>query len=236
MPKDIEILPPNKNGPPAPLESRPPAIPAVHVGHDSIDFFFNRRRWNKQARAVDALARLNQSEAACVNAQTAVVEADTKLRTALVAAAELPERLGHELQLRRGARAEELRALVHTYGMKEMQRERERLAYEAETNQARAALVDSEQALQAQRDFGYPGYELAWKRKAYETFGVDLTPGERRQIVGQYLKMPAGDTAPTGPANAGDIDDALYEARAELQASGLDTSRIDAIIGRRERR
>ena len=95
-------------------------------------------------------------------------------------------------------------------------------------------MVDAQQQLKAQRDHGYTTYELAWKKKYCDLLDVELSTAERRAILRQHmaeLEEPAGGLIDqTDDA----IDDALYEKRAQLNASGLDTSKIDAELDRRK--
>lgn len=235
MPKQ-EILPPLKSGELSPLEHnlpapKPAAIPTVYHG-DSWDAFWDRRRWDNQTRAVESLTRLNHAETACTNAQTGLVESNNRLKAALAAAAELPERLHHELQVRRVQRADELRTVAHGHDLNRHRQQREVVVAETEKTKALAALVDARQQLQAQQDFGYAGYRLAWKQRAYQTFGVELTPEERRALVEEHVPSVAAKKPGQSP-RAGEMDDALYEARQELLARGIDPTVIDEIIARR---
>ena len=78
-------------------------------------------------------------------------------------------------------------------------------------------------------------YEIAWRKKQCEMLNVDLDAAERRALLDEVRRTKTRRTAAL-PSNADDLDDALYEARAELLANGLDTSRIDEVIERRKQR
>jgi hypothetical protein len=91
--------------------------------------------------------------------------------------------------------------------------------------------VDARQALKAQRDHGYGRYELEWKKRSCEILDVELNAAERRAILQQHLAELDGSECADGanaekPSDAA-LDDALYEARAQLLANGIDTSTID---------
>jgi hypothetical protein len=146
---------------------------------------------------------------------------------------ELPEILANDLARRRVDRAEELRRVQHQHELNETRRMTE-LAH------AQVVLVDAQQALAAQRDYGYTTYELGWKKKQCEILDVELNAAERRAILRQHLaeleQQHGAEQRGGSHAAASDdaLDDALYEARAQLNANGLDTSRIDAMIERRK--
>jgi hypothetical protein len=88
-----------------------------------------------------------------------------------------------------------------------------------------SALVDAEQALRAQREFGYITHELAWKKKNREILDVELDAAERRAL----LREAEHPVAPA-PMSEQELIDKLYAKRQELRADGLDTSRIDAAL------
>jgi hypothetical protein len=99
-------------------------------------------------------------------------------------------------------------------------------------------LSDAQQALKAQRDYGYSNYELEWKKRNCEMLDVELSAAERRAILREHLaELDQADVDRTQSvrADVGDaaLDDALYEARAQLLANGLDVGRIDTLIDRR---
>jgi hypothetical protein len=89
----------------------------------------------------------------------------------------------------------------------------------------------------AQHDFGYTTYELAFKKKNCELLDVELNAAERRAILRQHvaeLDQPKSSERPAGVGADDAIDETLYEVRAQLNASGLDTGRIDALIEQRK--
>jgi hypothetical protein len=97
-----------------------------------------------------------------------------------------------------------------------------------------AVLLEAEQALQAQREFGYA--MIASKRNC-ELLDLELAVAERRAVQRQHLRELEGNAhSARSDADAGNelIDDALYQMRANLNANGLDTSGIDAVIDRRK--
>jgi hypothetical protein len=77
------------------------------------------------------------------------------------------------------------------------------------------------------------------KKRNCEMLNVDLSTAESRAILRQHFaELDQPDLNGTGVrADASDIElDALYDARAQLLANGLDTRRIDALIERRRRK
>ena len=68
------------------------------------------------------------------------------------------------------------------------------------------------------------------KKKAIELLDVALSEAERRLILKQHVRELEGPDHFSSAA-----EDALYAARTELNASGLDSSRLDAAIDARTR-
>lgn len=190
-------------------------------------------RWEAQrhTRTIHALTAKRQAEVALTEVQTQLVESHIKRQRALYRLQELPEVLANDRAVRQSERAETLRQAQHEYETAEMRRLGE-LAH------AEAALVDAQQQLKAQRDYGYTTYELAWKKKNLEMLDVELSAAERRALLRQHIGEidQSSGNRQADDCDVGEIDDALYERRAQLNASGLDTSRIDAVIARRKAR
>ena len=67
---------------------------------------------------------------------------------------------------------------------------------------------------------------------------IELAIAERRAILRQHFAEldRAMREANAGSADADTMDNALYQARAQLNAHGLDTSAIDTILERRNKR
>ncbi len=227
-----EILPPLRA---AQLVRRPESAavtvvpPRVRPG-GIIESTLTRWEAQRHARTIDAMAVRTRAEAGLFDAQTQVIDSYVKRQRAGYRLQELPEILTNDRARRRTERADELREAQHKYELAELRRL-------GEIAHAETALVDAQQQLKAQRDYGYTTYELAWKKKNCEILDVELSAAERRAILRQHmaeLEEPASAhlTDQTGDA----IDDALYERRAQLNASGLDTSQIDAELERRRSR
>jgi hypothetical protein len=145
---------------------------------------------------------------------------------------ELPEIIATDRARRRAERGEELREVHHRHDITGTRRLTE-LAY------VERELLDAQQSLKAQRDHGYGSYELEWKKRSCEMLDVELSAAERRAILREHLAgvdQSNGTGTVNGSSQADDaaLDDALYEARAQLLANGLDTSRIDALLQRRK--
>ncbi len=176
-------------------------------------------RWeaNRHTRVYGALAARTRAQADYFDAQTQAVESYVKRGRAVHRLGELPEILAADRYRRRAERAEELREIEH-------QRELDENRRRTEVAHAQAVLVDAQQALEAQRKFGYLNYELAWKKKNCELLGVELDAAERRAL----LQETRGGKPPS--LSEAQLVEQLYAKRDELRADGLDTSRVDAAL------
>jgi len=194
-------------------------------------------RWeaNRHARTIGAIAERTRAETDLFNAQTQAVESYVKRQQAGYRLLELPEILSNDRARRRIERTEELRQVQHRYEVAEMHRQ-------TEIARVEAVLVDAQQALKAQRDHGYATYELAFAKKKCEMLDVELNAAERRAILRQHIaELDQANSSDRLAGSGGDasndaIDEALYEKRSQLNASGLDTSRIDTLIEQRRSR
>jgi hypothetical protein len=201
--------------------------PRIHPG-GIIESTLTRWEAQRHARTIDAMAVRTRAEAGLFDAQAQVIDSYVKRQRAGHRLQELPEILANDRARRRIERADELRETQNNYELAELRR----LGTIAH---AETALVDAQQQLKAQRDHGYTTYELAWKKKYCDLLDVELSTAERRAILRQHmaeLEEPVGGGLTDQTDNA--IDDALYEKRAQLNASGLDTSKIDAELERRK--
>jgi hypothetical protein len=190
-------------------------------------------RWEaeRNTRTLAAVAARNRAEGDQLQAQSEAMESYIKLQLAVARVQELPEIIAADRARRQAERAEELRQLHHANEIAEIRRLMELAHIERE-------LADAHQALKAQRDHGYGRYELEWKKRICEMLELELTEAERREMLREHFaqlnatnRVEAVNSSPRVDDDS--IDDALYQARAELLANGLDTSRIDALIGRR---
>lgn len=188
MPKQ-EILPPLRNA--QVTVARPQsaivtvAVPGARTG-GYVQSAVNEWRWRYTAKAVDSLTKLNTSEAALFNAQTQVIESTVKKHEALFKLQELPEKLGHELAVRRVERADTYRQAQHRYEMNEAQRRTELTHAEVALTHGKTALTDARQQLKAQEKYGDSTYELAWKKKHLEMLDVEMNAEERRTVLRQH--------------------------------------------------
>jgi hypothetical protein len=191
-------------------------------------------RWaaERDARTFTAVAARTRAEGDLFEAQRQAMESFITRQRMIGHVQELPEIIATDRARRRAERAGELRDLSDRHEIAETRRMTERALVERD-------LVDAQQALTAQRDHGYSSYELEWKKRTCEILDVELSAAERRAILRQHLaeldqSEPNGaHRASAAPTDAA-LDDALYEARAQLLANGLDTSRIDALLQRRK--
>ncbi len=227
-----ELLPPLRS---SQLVRRPESAavtvtpPRVNPGN-FIDSTLTRWKAQRDARTINAMAVRTRAEAGLFDAQVQVIDSYVKRQRASYRLQELPEILANDRAQRRVERAEELRQAQHKYELAELGRL-------GQIAQAETALVDAQQQLKAQREHGYTTYELAWKKKTCEILDVELSAAERRAILRQHLTelgQPENGPALIGHKSDEAIDNVLYETRAEMNASGLDTSRLDAVIERRK--
>lgn len=218
-------------------------VPGVNMGN-FIDRTFSVWSNNGQSRAIDALANRNRSEVTLFRDQTAVVHAGIGLADALALARDTPERHDHELALRRLHREDGLNEAVHTFKQNVLRRVKEMEFSEADVLTARSlrrkaevVLVDAEQQLQAQTEFGGMKYVLQHKKAALEIMDVELDMEERKKLLRDYLaKGTEQPAAQTDDLTDAEIDDALQDRLQRLMAKGLDTTNIEAAIAKRRQR
>jgi hypothetical protein len=233
MGKEVEILPPIRTEiakpKPVVITSHVPTLYRGGPLSAKIDAWV----WNSQSKAVDALARVNNSEAALANAQTALAINKIKRDDALFALQEAPERRGHELAVRRTQRATELRAYQHRYEIQEIGYMKEVKLAQAEDIHAKATrthattvLVDAEQQLEAQREHGIVPHKLKFRKQIAELLDVELDIDERKRAFQRY----AGKIDPEPELSKDETVARLYAVRDQLNAAGQDTDQIDAAI------
>lgn len=196
-----------------------------------VESMLFRWRTERHTKSINALTVRTNAEVALQGAQTQLIESTIKGTEALVKLHELPERLGHELAVRRVERAESYRQVQRRFETNELTRLKEVTHAQAEYTHAKTVLVDAEQQLKAQRENGYYNYELMHQKKTLELLDLELSKAERKALFKKNTerKQPDDDFID-------DIDDALYSRRDQLNAAGLDTSRLDAAIRGRKNR
>lgn len=229
-----EILPPMRVLPnEGHLETMTNLVPPRSNPGGVLDGYFTRVEAQAQTKTFGAMVARTAAEAELFDAQKSMIEAYGRRQRALAELHELPEILVAERATRRAQRAETLREAQHRYEVAETKRLTEIAVVDA-------ALVDARQALQAQREYGYTTYQLAWRKKYCDLLDVELGAAERLAILRQHdsslAKALKGLPAPSGNVSDEAIDDALYTKQTELAASGLDTSNIDSLIERRKAR
>jgi hypothetical protein len=238
MPKQ-EILPPRRNLPSADYRPQSAELPAPAV-NGYLPSVATRFRAGYTTKALDALAQMHAAQARVYNVQATVVDAYISRRAALARLADLPERLTHELTLRRMTREGELQDARHHADMQRRGQERERTLAEAEQTNAdtvltlaRVALADAEQQLEAQQNHGYYTHELAFNRKKLDMLDIELSRKERMAL---YREATQSKQRPAAESSEDEIDDALYARRDQLNAAGLDTTKVEEAIARRRKR
>jgi hypothetical protein len=227
--KEVQIIPPARLSADAHRPNGYGFVPPPRVNPGGIiDSTLTRWKANRDRETINAVAERIRAETGLFGAQKQAVAAYIERQRALQELQELPEILVNDRECRRAERAERLRQHQHAFEMAELKRA-------TEVAHSQSALLDAKQELKAQRDFGPMNYEIAWRKKQCEMLNVDLDAAERRALLDEVRRTKTRRTAAL-PSNADDLDDALYEARAELLANGLDTSRIDEVIERRKQR
>lgn len=207
------------------------APPRIHTG-GIVESTLTRWEAERQTRAIDALTNRTRAEVALVATQTNLLDGHVARQRAAYRVQELPEILENDRAQRRVQRANDLRETQNHYEVSEARRLSE-LAH------AEAALTDARQAVDAQRRYGDTTYKAGWKNKTVELLDVELSAAERRAILKQHLDeidRPEKRSRNDQDTDEDAIDDALHDKRAQLNASGLDTGRIDAAIERRRAR
>ena len=138
--------------------------------------------WTAQrhTRTLTAVAARTRAEGDLFDAQSETMESYVKRQRVLTRVQELPEIIGTDRARRRAERAEELREVYHRHEVAEAHRL-------AEVAHVERELLDAQQALKAQRDYGYSNYELEWKKRNCEILDVELSAAERRAILREHL-------------------------------------------------
>jgi hypothetical protein len=222
--RQVQIMPPSRG------------LPATRTNNDGADIAPARidpggvisstlMRWEaeRHARTLGALTERWQAEGKLFDAQTQASESYIKRQTAAFRLQDLPEVLAAEHVRLRAERAEEQREVSHRHELAELRRA-------AERTHAERALVDAQQALGAQREHGGTSYEIEWKKRHCELLDIELGAAERRAMLREHIAeidRPPGED---------EVDTALYEARTQLRASGLDTTKIDSVLQQRARK
>ena len=225
----MEILSPLRTNLPARrIESGVPAAPPRVNPGGIISSTLTRWEAQRHSQAISAVAERTRSEASLLDAQTTALESYVKRQRAGARVQELPEIIANDRAIRRTERAEELRQVQHHHEVAEVRRQ-------TEVAHADRVLVDARLALKAQRDHGYASYALEWKKRKCEILDVELSMAERKAILSEHMGGIDGskDTGLRGDASDSEVDEALYEARSQLRASGLETGKIDAVLVRR---
>src|SRR6266516_7046134 len=222
-----EIIPPSRAQVPARREAGIAVVSSRVNPGGVISSAFMRWTAERHARTLTAVAARTRAEGDLFEAQSEAMESYIKRQRTVARVQELAEIIETDRANRRAERAEERREQHHLNAIAETRRLPALAQVERE-------LVDAEQAVKAQRDHGYGVYELEWKKRSWEILNVDLGVAEKRAMLREhYAQFDESKRGNVNGSSLGDdaaIEDALYAARAELLANGLDTSRIDALL------
>lgn len=234
MPKQ-EIIPPQRGQVARAEPARTADIPGVHHGGPLARYFANQNNYG-QSSVNRSLTTRNLTEAELFNAQGVAADAYGNLQRRLAVLHELPEVLGHELALRRLDREGAMDQRLHDFKQAHRRHEMEALHSEADILQAKAictraeaVVVDAEQQLQAQRDYGYLNHELRQRQVGLEILQVQMGEEQHREYLRKFRDAKSGQ--PGGAKmNADELKEALHRKRQELNAAGMPTDKIDAAL------
>lgn len=225
----IEIIPPGRSVAPRADRVVAPAVPPRMNPGGPLSSTLIRWEASRHARVLSAVAERVRAEANLFDAQTQALESYAKRQRVAARVRELTEIIANDRAVRQVERAEELREVQHRYEIAEKERQ-------AQLAHANRVLVDARQGLKAQREYGHASYALEWKKRNCEILDVELSMAERKAVLREHMEQFEGSSAPHGlraGASDDEVDEVLHEARSQLRASGLETSKIDAVIARR---
>jgi hypothetical protein len=245
MPKDIEILPPERVQVEKPrsvtVTARVPSVRTYGAFVGAIEAHFDEGRYNRSSKVADALTRLNDSEARLFTSQGKTVEAYTQLQDRLYDLQELPEKRGHQLAVQRAHRAMEIREVRHRIEKQELRCSTEIQHLQTDLTKARAEYtradtdyIDAKQQRSAQIKHGMLGYEIAHIQQNVQRLNIELSKKERKALMRGQLKELE---------EQGRDDDDEQEIRQKIRglmneykqiksSAGLDTSEIDDVLSR----
>lgn len=193
--------------------------------------------WHR--RAAETAAVVYDARARAVEAHNGFLEAKIKNTDLQAKLYEAPERIGHEIAVRRAFRAEELRQAQHVYEVNEMRRLNEITKEETamtlsrtDLASARYLLTDAEQKLKAQKEYGHLTYKIFHQKRVAELLDLELSNAERRELYEESVAEMRGNTL---PRRSIDLDRDEYARSEQLHAAGLDTNEVEAILRKRKR-
>lgn len=219
------------------------SVPTVNVG-GPLMAGINTWTARQGAKVANAVATFNDAKTRVIVSETGMIDAEIRFKDRMFQLAATPQRLANEFAILQVGWANDLRGAQHNFEREELNRSKEIAMGEAERNQARVlrthsqtALIDAEQQLQAQIEFGSMHYVVAHKKQVLEAMDIELDMEERKALLKNYLakgtEQPAART--DDDATEAEIDDALEARRQQLNAAGLDTTKIDAAIKARRK-
>jgi hypothetical protein len=229
---DLEIIPPARGEVLAPDDT---AQPWALAPSSSLDGFFSsattRWRAGRRTRTLQTLTKTMDAARELFAAETRAIESRIRSQEAAYSLQELPGTQESEAARIRAERAEAMREVEHRNEMAELRRATERA-------HAEAMLATAQQTASLERE---RGYELASKKRTSELLDVELALAERETILRQHLaeqrQFAMTRSSAAAPEMSGSpMKEALYQARAQLLAHGLDTSVLDDLLGHRPAR
>lgn len=223
--KDIDIIPPSR---PVSAITRSSATPVV-VSPRPYDqnpggiVSGVPKRWlaDSQTRTLDAFTRRDVAARKFIEADTALQKSWIENCSVRQQVAELPQQLAAESTMRAMRRSEEIRDLAHQIDLADRRRAQEIARAELDAYPTRVALMDAEQKLRAQREYG-PRYQaLEWEQRINER---ELYVAEQRLALAAHPDR--------ADADAITLED-LEERRRQINTDGGDTTEIDRAIERK---
>lgn len=228
--KNVEIIGRNGQSPAEWQDQGQPAAPAMR--RRDLDgpwsSIFTRARAHRQARTLRALTETMEAARAYYEARQRAVESCIKAQREEYRLQAVPYTAAQDAERQFEEREIDLVELERRHDLAALTGDRERA-------EAQSAVSAAHQSLDAQRRMGS---DLAWKKLGVDLLDIELAIAERRAILRQHFaeldRAMRGTSA--GSTDAETMDNALYQARAQLNAHGLDTSAIDTILERRNKR
>jgi hypothetical protein len=157
------------------------------------------------------------------DASTSAIESFIKARTLEFDAIDLPLNRADRRQDQQAQRQNDQRAMQDQRRLADLRHELERIDAEIRSLAAR-------QRLAAQHDLGFA---IEWRKRGVELLDTELGIAERRAVLREQTGLR------DDYRNGSDVEELLYEIRAEMQANGLDTTRLEEELarlrGRRDR-
>lgn len=217
-----ELIPPGVPLPARGNEYRLYNEPACDM-QPRLEARFGRWRSRRRSRMLEVLAEEMAARQAFFDARTQAVESAIKAREAEYRFHELPQLTFDGNRYRQQERDGEYRVLQDRQYLAELQQAIARIDEEI-------GIMAARQRRGAKRELGFA---VEHKKHRIELLDAELAIAERHAVLRDHLRAFAssGDQAD----ELSEMEELLHETRAQLRASGLDTTRLDEEIARLEK-